>query len=163
MRNPVNWKDHVVQYPDRYQDIDLGGGLHNHVKAPGEIIQQGTAMNAANFNAMDLSALQAVLMAQGNAEQIRWAKDRLDALEGEQFQVTLTNSAAYPFNNSIKTVALSKNKNKKDYTVLVEVLSAVGGGVGEIRVTDKLLNGFKIEFSGAAKSVVVNCIVQGGY
>ena len=70
MRNPVNWKDHVVQYPDRYQDIDLGGGLHNHVKAPGEIIQQGTAMNAANFNAMDLSALQAVLMAQGNAEQM---------------------------------------------------------------------------------------------
>ena len=77
--------------------------------------------------------------------------------------MTLTNSATYPFNNSIKTVALSKNKNKKDYTVLVEVLSAVGGGVGEIRVTDKLLNGFKIEFSGAAKSVVVNCIVQGGY
>ena len=30
MRELVNWKDHVVQYPGRFEEQDLGGGLVQH-------------------------------------------------------------------------------------------------------------------------------------
>jgi hypothetical protein len=60
-------------------------------------------------------------------------------------------------------VQLPKNRNKKDYTVLTEIISATGGGVGEILITNKLLNGFQIAFTGAASQAKVRCIVQGGF
>ncbi len=44
-----------------------------------------------------------------------------------------------------------------DYTENVEA-EAKDGGVGEIRITDKQLNGFKIEYT--AKEVTVKCTVQ---
>lgn len=30
MRDLVNWKDHVVEFPGRYEEKDLGGGLVQH-------------------------------------------------------------------------------------------------------------------------------------
>lgn len=45
----------------------------------------------------------------------------------------------------------------------VEAEAKDAGGVGEIRITDKQLNGFKIKYTGAAKEVTVKCTVQGGY
>lgn len=88
----------------------------------------------------------------------------VEGLKGEQIPVTLTNSLTYPFNNSKKTVNLTNPtyRNTKDYTVMVEVVSAVGGGVGDILITDKLLNGFKVEYTGAATSVSIICYVRGG-
>lgn len=163
MRDPISWKDHVVEYPNRVRLTPLGDNLYTLEKVPGEIVQQGTPVNAANQNAMDLAALQGIMMAQENAMEIRWVKDKADAQAGEAIELTLTNTEAYPFNNSVYTVQLAKDRNKKDYTVLVEVESATGGGVGDILITDKLLNGFKIAFSGAASSIQVRCVVQGGY
>lgn len=37
------------------------------------------------------------------------------------------------------------------------------GNVGEIVVTDKLTNGFKLAFTGSASSVTVKYTVIGGY
>ena len=42
MRELVNWKDHVVQYPGRFEEQDLGGGLVRHTPSPGKVEQQGT-------------------------------------------------------------------------------------------------------------------------
>ena len=36
------------------------------------------------------------------------------------------------------------------------------GDVGNIRITDKLLNGFKVEFDGSATSVTVILRIKGG-
>ena len=163
MRDPINWLDHVVEYPNRVRLTDLGNNLYLIEKVPGEIIQQGTPVNADNQNSMDLATLQALMMAGENTAEIRWLKDLVDAQTGEAIEVTLTNEQSYPFNDSKKTVQLSKNRNRKDYTVLVEIESSHGGGVGDITITDKLLNGFKIEYSGAATSVTARCIIQGGY
>lgn len=163
MRDPINWLDHVVEYPNRVRLTSLGGDLYTLEKVPGEVVQQGTPVNAANQNAMDLAALQAIMMSAENAAEIRWLKDLVNAQAGEFITVTLTNAEQYPFNGSQQTVQLAKNRNRKDYTVLVEVQSSTGGGVGDIMITDKLLNGFKIAFSGAATSVTVRCAVQGGY
>ena len=163
MRDPINFLDHVVEYPGRFQETDLGNNLIQHDPAPGEIVQEGTPLNAANMNLLDTAALQAIMMGSLNTSLLRQLSDKVDAQAGEQIEVTLTNSQQYPFNNSNKAVQLGTNRNKKNYTVLVEVLSSEGGGVGEILVTNKLLNGFQIAYTGAASSVTVNCIVQGGF
>lgn len=44
------WKDHVVQHPKTYTIADNPDGTKTLTDAPGEIIQPGTPMNAANFN-----------------------------------------------------------------------------------------------------------------
>ena len=163
MRDPINFLDHVVEYPGRFQETDLGNNLIQHDPAPGEIVQEGTPLNAANMNLLDTAALQAIMMGSLNTSLLRQLSDKVEAQAGEQIEVTLTNTQQYPFNNSNKAVQLGTNRNKKNYTVLVEVLSSEGGGVGEITISNKLLNGFQIAYTGAASSVTVNCIVQGGF
>ena len=86
----------------------------------------------------------------------------IDALKGEVITTTLTNSQTYPFNNSKKTIALSGPKVNNDYTVDVQVNSVTGGAVGDFYITDKLTNGFKLEYTGSATSVAVTLHIRGG-
>lgn len=162
MRNPIDWKDHVVEHPNRYEEKSVSEGVVELVKSPGEIIQQGTPMNANNFNAMDYMAMQAVLMSAENARYIRGILQQTEGLEGELIQVTLNNTQKYPFNNSKKAIQLSKNRNSKNYFVTAEVVSKMGESIGDIEVTEKLLNGFKLSYTGSASQVVLNCVVRGG-
>ena len=76
--------------------------------------------------------------------------------------VTLTNSQEFPFNNSLKTVALVTAQANSDYLVDVEVDEA-NGNVGEVIVSSRMTNGFAIEFTGSATSVSVNYFVIGGF
>jgi len=156
------WQDHVTEYSDRYTETVNQDGSITHTPVEGTIIQQGTPQNAANFNNMeegifaaDQLATEAARMAQVNARG-------LDAVKGEVIPVTLTNSSPYPFNNSVQNISLTKKKTSTDYYVDVELISATGGSVGNFRVTDKLLNGFKLAFDGGATSVSVICRVKGG-
>ena len=163
MRDPINFLDHVVEYPGRFKETDLGNNIVQHDPAPGEVVQEGTPLNAANMNLLDTAALQAIMMGGLHASFLRQLADKVDAQAGDQIEVTLTNSQQYPFNNSNQAVQLPKNRNKKDYTVLTEIISVTGGGAGEFLITNKLLNGFQIAFTGAASQVKVRCIVQGGF
>lgn len=87
---------------------------------------------------------------------------RQQSWEKESGQLTLTNTTGYPFNSSAKSVALKIPREGSDYIVLGEVVSSVGN-VGEIVVTDKLTNGFKIGYTGSATSAVIKFVVIGGY
>ena len=82
---------------------------------------------------------------------------------GEALLLTLTNNQEYPFNNSVQTVALKTERNHLDYTVTAEVLEYSGGCVGDIEVTEKLVNGFKIAYTGSAKEVKLKVFVKGGF
>ena len=75
--------------------------------------------------------------------------------------VTLVNTKDYPFNDSVQTVALEAPRNNRDYGVQTEVVSAAGE-VGDVVVSGKAVNGFKIAFTGSAKQVVVRYHVNGG-
>jgi hypothetical protein len=79
---------------------------------------------------------------------------------GETGRVTLTNTLEYPFNNSVRTVSLAERRDTEDYTVDVDTGTA--RGVGNVIIFDKLVNGFKIAFTGGAASVAVNYTVRGG-
>jgi len=138
----TQWKDHIVD-------------------ASGNVIQQGTPVNGNNLNNMENGIFEAYELGNVLLQQVMQHKRLLADLEGEVGQVTLTNTQAYPFNNSKITVALQKARDTLNYTVQTEIISA-NGFPGDIKISDKQLNGFKIEFTGSATSVTVKYIVRGG-
>lgn len=176
MYKQTEWKDHVTQYPNRRKITDNGDGTQDVEKAQGEIIQQGTAQSATNFNNEENGIQDATIAAQilgfGNLHQQRQNDEhmgRIDAafdaeILGETKTVTLTNTAAYPFNSTVDnpvTVALANTRKNLYYTVEATVADH-SGEVGEIHITDKALNGFKVSFDGSGKSVTLTLRVKGG-
>lgn len=161
MRELIGWKDHTVEFPNRYTKTEADGYLTLE-KAPGTVKQQGTPQNATNFNTMDLAAFEAMLMASENSRKLIHIGQSMEGLSGEVLEAELTNTQLYPHNNSIKTLQLSTPRNTKDYTVTVEPVSITGGAVGDFEISDKLLNGFKIKYTGSATRVSVRCYVRGG-
>ncbi|SHI00180.1 hypothetical protein SAMN02745823_01889 [Sporobacter termitidis DSM 10068] len=75
--------------------------------------------------------------------------------------VTLTNTKQHPFNDSRQTIALASSLQNQDYTVITEVLDAAGD-VGDVVVSDRAVNGFKLAFTGSAPRAVVRYHVMGG-
>ena len=83
---------------------------------------------------------------------------------GETQTVTLKNTAKFPFNSTRDnpvTVALKQTRKNLFYTVEAEQTGATGE-VGSIEISAKALNGFKIAFTGSAKSVTLQIRVKGG-
>ena len=156
------WKDHVVTPGNTYR-VTKNHDETITLTPVGEVLQQGTNMGAVNFNYLETGVFAANMAAAEALQLIRLVKDEADSVVGIVIEETLTNAQKYPFNNSVKTIALSgaNLRNTKDYTVTVEA-EATGGFVGDIIISDKMLNGFKIQFTGSAKSVKVKCYVQGG-
>lgn len=161
MRELVNWKDQVCEFPNRFKH-NVDGDKVTLEKDPGTIKQQGTPQNATNFNRMDLAALEAMLMSAEAMRMLLRQSEELKGITGEVIEATLTNSQIYPHNNSTKTLQIVTPRNTKDYTITVEVVNVTGGAAGEFEISDKLLNGFKIKYTGSASSVTVRCYVRGG-
>lgn len=156
------WLDHVVEFPNRFTETPLGNNMVNEVPAPGEIIQQGTPQSASNFNNIEEGIVNANEMNDFLMIQILQAQRKLEKVEGEYGEVTMTNSQKYPFNNSGSTVALATSRDTTDYFVTVEVLEETGGSAGEVTVYNRLQNGFGIRYTGSATSVRARFIVTGG-
>ena len=87
---------------------------------------------------------------------------RQHEIEAQYGTVTLTNSLAFPFNDSQKTVSLTAYMPDTHYAVITQIKSAVGNP-GEVEVFDKLTNGFKLKTTGSARSVEVDYIAIGGF
>lgn len=97
-------------------------------------------------------------------------------LAEEHLEVTLTNSAVYPANDSQKTVDLKTKRANTNYTVdaritgvtLPDAESTVldkgdtVGAAGHIVISDKATNGFKVAYTGAARGATVELTVRGG-
>ena len=156
MYNWTKWQDHVTDPANRFNVVDNGDGTWTITPA-GTVMQQGTPQDQVRFNNIEngiVDAHIAVGLLLNYARQNSW--------EIETGTVALTNSLAFPFNDSIQTISLSKRKENTGYIVLTEIVSA-SGNVGEIEITDKLINGFKIAYTGSAKSVTVKYTVIGGF
>lgn len=162
MNKRTFWQDHVTEFDDRYKEIDNGDGTITHEPVEGEVIQQGTPQNAANFNDLEERVWAAGQLAAENARMLNHHRRTLQRLVGESGAVTLTSSQDYPFNNSKKTIVLSHKKDTVNYIVNVDAAAVGGGGVGEIIISDKQINGFKVEYTGGAKRVELRYTVEGG-
>ena len=123
-----------------------------------EVIQEGTPQSAGNFNNMEHGISDAHLAA---ALLIIQSGLTADQVATEEKTVTLSNSQSYPFNNSTQTIALSRVRNFTDYTVEAEITDHEGN-VGEVRIFDRMLNGFKVAYDGSAKTATVKLRIKGG-
>ena len=169
MYNRRIWQD-SVRDPERTYNMTTNPDGTVSLTPAGEVIQQGTNQSAANFNAME-NGIQDTNIALGIICQHMLQSEpqhneRITELEKdstvEAGTVTLTNTSKYPFNNSIKTIALAKVRNTTNYLVECVVESCSGGLPGNITVSGKNVNGFKVDFDGSAESVTINYIVKGG-
>lgn len=163
---PISWKDRIVERPRTYTEVMNSDGSRTDTPAPGEIQQAGTQISATNLNHMDNGIWDNEIAAALILNALRQTQWRTDALEKATVQevgsVTLTNSQKFPFNNSKRTVALTNTRENLNYVVVI--ISATGdGNVGEIEVTDRLVNGFKLAHTGSSRSVTVQYAVIGGY
>lgn len=140
MYNQTKWLDEV-------KDQDTG-----------ELIQEGTDQSAGNFNNMENGVQDASVA----AAMLLIAAGQLQAAQAvEEKVITLTNTQSYPFNNSQQTVNLGVTRTTTAYTVDVEI-GDHDGDVGDVVISDKLLNGFKVRYDGSAKSATVTLRIKGG-
>ena len=123
-----------------------------------EVIQEGTPQSAGNFNNMEHGISDAHLAA---ALLIIQSGLTADQVATEEKAVTLSNSQSYPFNNSTQTIALSTVRNFTDYTVEAEITDH-DGNVGDVKIFDRMLNGFKVAYDGSAKTATVKLRIKGG-
>lgn len=130
-------------------------------KDSGDLLQEGTPMDAEHFNHMEQGIHNNSLMLAIMLENMKHTQQKVEAVDGEEIEVTLTNTKDFYFNNSVKTVALANMRSTINYRVITEI-QGNPVNAGEIIVYDKQINGFKIAFTGSAKSVTVRCFVQGG-
>lgn len=154
MYQRTHWRDHVVDQN-------------------GAVIQQGTLQDQAHFNNMEEGIADAILAENLMIEaylQLRRTQEHNDAevfseILGETHTVTLTNNKAYPFNSTVSSpvsVALEKNRRNLYYSVEANVTKVEGGLSGDIHITGKALNGFKVSFDGSAKSITLELKIKGG-
>lgn len=164
--NPINWKDRIVERPRTYTEVTNPDGSRTDTPAPGEIQEPGTQISATNLNQMDHGIQDAKVGAELILNALRQIGWRTDALEKATVQETgtktLTNTKSFPFNDSKATVALTNVRENLNYVVVI-VEATGAGNIGEVEVSDRLTNGFKLAFNGSAKSVTVKYAVIGGY
>lgn len=151
------WVDEVTEFENRFIETQNEDGTVSHTKFPGIVMMRGTAQDARHFNNME----QGIVSAHLAIEILRQALAQ-QRIIFEKGTVELTNTLDYPFNNSKRTIPLKEVSDTTTYTVICEIKQS-DGAVESIVVTDKLVNGFKLSFTGSAKSAVINYTVIGGY
>ena len=135
------WKDHVTDQS-------------------GEVIQQGTLLDQQHFNNMELGISDMTLA--GAIMQFKAVQDGYNYAD-EMHTATLAQTGSkWPFNNTPTTIALAQLRESTNYGVEVTVLADSGGRLGNIRVTDRARNGFKLVHDGSATTVKVQIRVMGG-
>ena len=159
--NATKWLDHVTEYPMRRRITENDDGTVDVVRAEGDIIQQGTASNAKNYNNMETGILANSIYGAFLVQQILQLMRSDEETKGEYGTVTIANTSNYPFTSPSTTVSISEKRSNLNYTVNVEVQQA-DGNVERIDVFDKQLNGFKIAFKGSARNVTFSYKIVGG-
>ena len=138
----------------------------------GTIIQEGTNQDQAHFNNMEEGITDSYLASVwiGWAEMHHRITDETHSaavdseILGETKTVTLSNTAKAPFNSTLDlpvSVALSQKRKNLYYSVETSI-SEHTGEVGDIEISDKALNGFKIAYTGSGKSVTLTLRIKGG-
>ena len=122
-----------------------------------EGVQEGTDMNASNFNNIEAGILEANALAALNAAYRRYGTDVAKNTEVIVVTVGLvageTNSVAIPAHAT---------RIKTNYNVVTEIQTALSGTVGDIIILTKQANGFTVKYTGTAVSATIRFYISGG-
>ena len=122
-----------------------------------KVAESEAGASAAEINKVDMDKNLSVALLLNAFRQHLWEEGMIC----EYGSKTLTNTQKFPFNDSQESVALVNRQDNIKYAVIPE-FGSVSGNAGEIVVSDKQVNGFKLAYTGSASSAVVNYIVIGG-
>lgn len=178
MYNQTQWQDRVTEFENRFRETQNPDGTFTHTPVDGEVIQVGTPQNQTNFNNIENGIQDVTIAWQFLAWDYLQKQHLVEEPPAEEqppeepvvipaeevHTVTLTNTEKLPFNTTVdtpRTVALNSARNNTSYSVETEI-TARSGPVGEIIISDKALNGFKISYTGSGKSVTVVIRINGG-
>ncbi len=162
MTDRTFWQNHVTEYAGRYSVVEHEDGTITLIPVEGDIVQQGTPQDETNFNALEERAWEAGQLAAENARVLIHHDLALRKVVGESGVITLNNSQEYPFNDSKQTVALKQRRDNVNYIVKVDIAAVGTGCVGDVVISDKQVNGFKVEYTGSVKQAKLCYIVEGG-
>ena len=123
-----------------------------------EGIQEGTDMNASNFNNIEAGIMEANALASLNAEYRRYSNDVAKNCEVVIVEATLTGT------NTPHSIAIPGHatRNSENYNVVPELSTINEGTAGDIIILSKQANGFTAIYNGSAKSIVVRFHISGG-
>ena len=160
--NILVWKDHAVAPANTYTVTENDDGTITLTPA-GEIIQQGTNMSAVNFNNMETGIFAANLGAAEALQLLRLVKDKTDSLR------ELSSKIRLPIRRSTRlTTAQRPLRSEMKMSVTIRIIRSLWKQrlrtalLATLLLPTKMLNGFKLAYTGSASSVNVKCYVQGG-
>lgn len=117
-----------------------------------EGIQEGTDMNAANFNNLEAGTMEANALAAMNAEYQRHVNDI--AKNNESFCVSKGGSV----NTDIFVdIPSDKTRNTMDYAVASEIVTYTGGYILAVIIKNKQANGFTARLIGDGNANEGSC------
>lgn len=168
MYQKTDWRDHVTDKPGLYIITDNKDGTWTITPA-GKVMQQGTPQDQEHFNNIENGVWDiyaALGMMFNTVRQQGWQLNEAVATIDNSWQIVsgsvdLTNARTYPCNNSKKSVSLRLAMGSTSYLVMTELVKS-DGPVGDIEVSEKLVNGFKLAYNGSAKSATIEYIAIGG-
>lgn len=102
MYKKTEWKDHIVEYPERFIISANQDETSTITKAQGQIMQDGTPVNAKNLNKIEQGIFDNAEQVANNAESIRKLNANVGQLNEEKIkQLAGTNisSISYTFNS----------------------------------------------------------------
>ncbi len=161
----TSWLDHVTSPSNCFTITDNGDNTYT-IALAGTVMQQGTPQDQTHFNNIEsgiIDAHTAAALLMQFARQSGWTQDEILAWLGKVNTVyagtaVLTNSQVFPFNDSLQSVSIGATLDNTYYEVQTKVTAFVGN-VGEVEVSEKLTNGFKLSFTGSATSATVAWVV----
>ena len=164
----TSWLDHVTSPSNCFvlKNLNTNEEIPVIITPSGTIMQQGTPQDQTRFNNIEagiVDAHSAVDLLLNFARQQGWTQDDILAWIGKVNTVyigtkTLTNAQEFPFHDAAQSVSIGATLDNAYYEVQTKV-TAFTGNVGEIEVSDKLTNGFKLSCTGSASSVTVAWVV----
>ena len=128
-----------------------------------EGIQEGTDMNATNFNNIEAGTMEAHALAALNAAQLRYSADVAKNSE----VIVVYEHLVTPWKEHFIEIPAAATRNNSNYNVTVDIETIEGGQEGNgaaatVCVYDKQANGFKAHFSGTGSALVVRFLISGG-
>ena len=132
MYKPTIWQDHV------------------------EGVQEGTDMNAANFNNLEVGTMEANALAALNAAHRRYATDVAKNSEMFVFEGTITQGI------STITIPNGGTRNTANYIVFPVPKEINNGTAGDIIISEKGKTSFKAKYNGTAAVVTAEFHIMGG-
>ncbi|MBU5676758.1 hypothetical protein KQI88_10035 [Alkaliphilus sp. MSJ-5] len=66
----IKWQDHIVERPGTFREVQNQDGSVTHIPDEGEILQEGTPVNASKLNHMEEGIYQANRQAKINKDDI---------------------------------------------------------------------------------------------